>query len=147
MIRRLAILQLGLLLLLSSSAGAQTQLGRTWTCALVNLAATLTECQSVALLTTGGERYVITDIVVQTTTATAGTYSIQSGTGTNCGTNTAALFPAGSTASRFTAPINSAMTADIVFRTPVIGAADSAVCVIGTATNTINIQLIGFITR
>src|SRR5215471_1132846 len=146
MIRRLAILQLGLLLLLSSSAGAQTQLGRTWTCALVNLAATLTECQSVGLLA-AGERYVITDIVVQTTTATAGTYSIQSGTGTNCGTNTAALFPAGSTASRFTAPINSAMSADIVFRPPVIGAADSAVCVIGTATNTINIQLIGFITR
>jgi len=133
------------LLSLPVTAGAQTQLPRVWTCSLAGLAATLTECQAVP--GTAGERYVITDIVVQTTTATAGSYSIQTGTGTNCGTGTAALFPVNSTSARFVAPIAANPTAMISLRTPLVAPADAAVCVIGTATNTINVQLVGFITR
>lgn len=134
-------------LFLPSFGYAQIQLGRTWTCALTAIGATLTQCAAVTPLATG-ERYVITDIVVQTTTGTSGTYAIRSGTGTNCGSNTAQVFPAsGSGSDRFSAPINSQPTAVISLKTPLAVTANHAVCLIGIGTNTINVQMTGFITR
>ncbi len=116
--------------------------GTAWTCGLAGLAATLTECQALA----AGRTYYITDIVVGTTTTTAGDYSIQSGTGTNCGTGGTAVFPAapGTTSNRFKAPISSGPVGAITFKQPLAVTTAHAVCVIGTATNTININLSGY---
>src|SRR5574340_409999 len=47
-----------------------------FSCGLAGLGATLTECQALA----AARVYYITDIVVGTTTATAGTYGVQVGT-------------------------------------------------------------------
>ena len=112
-----------------------------WTCGLNALAATLTQCQAAP-----GANLVlyITDIMVQTTTATSGTFAIQTGTGANCVTGTAALFPVSGTANRFNAPPTSAPMSVINFQTPLKVPANTAVCVIGVATNTISIQLAGF---
>lgn len=112
-----------------------------WTCGLNSLAATLTQCQ-----TAPGANLVlyVTDIMVQTTTTTSGTYAIQTGTGTNCATGTAALFPVSGTANRFNAPPTTAPMSIINLQTPLKVPANAAICVIGVATNTISIQLIGF---
>jgi hypothetical protein len=111
-------------------------------CGLAALAASLTECQALA----ASRVYYITDIVVGTTTATSGTYGVQVGTGTNCGTNTATIFPAppATTASRYQAPIAANPVAVINFTTPLVTPAGYAICVIGVATNTINIQITGY---
>lgn len=116
--------------------------GKRFTCGLAGLAASLTECQALA----AGRTYYITDIVVGTTTATSGTYGIQVGTGTNCGSNTATIFPAppATTASRYQAPIASNPVATISFTTPLVTPVGYAICVIGVATNTINIQVSGY---
>jgi hypothetical protein len=113
-----------------------------FTCSLAALVASLTECQAAPA---AGLRYYITDIVVQTTTATAGDYSIQSGTGTNCGTATAAVFPKHATTARFKAPIAANPTAVINFTTPIAVTTAHALCVIGHGTNTINVQISGFV--
>lgn len=113
----------------------------TWTCSLAGLAASLTQCIAAP---SAGLRYYITDMFVQTTTTTAGTYSVQMGTGSNCVTGTAALFPVNATSARWTAPISTSPTAAFSFGTPLAVTAASAICVIGTATNTINIQLTGY---
>jgi len=107
-----------------------------WTCNLTGLAASLTQCQALV----ASERLYITDIIVQTTTATAGTYQIKYGTGTNCATGTTSLM-----AFAATAPISTATTQYEHFTVPLVPAAGNAICVIGTATNTINIQLGGFV--
>lgn len=113
-----------------------------WTCGLNAIAATLTQCQAAP---GAGLSLYITDIQVQTTTTTSGTYSIQTGTGTNCGTGTAALFPVSGTANRFNAPITSNAMASINFMSPLKVPANSAVCLIGVATNTISAQMVGFV--
>jgi hypothetical protein len=133
-------------LVLSATGSAQiyrvnAPLSQTWSCGLNSLAATLTQCKAVTI---GGERHYITDIFVQTTTATSGQYAIQFGTGTNCGTGTTALFPVSGTANRFNAPVVSSAMASLRMETPLIADAGTAICVIGTATNTISIQLHGF---
>lgn len=144
MIKRIAAATL-LVLALSLSADAQVyirngQLSQSWTCSLAGQAASLAECKALV----AGRTYYITDIVVGTTTTTAGSYAIQSGTGTNCGSNTTAVFPINSTSARFLAPISTAASAMISLTTPIPVTVSHAVCVIGTATNTINIQISGF---
>jgi len=134
-----------LICLLPITAHGQTVLPRTWKCSLSALVAALTECQAVP--TNAADRHILTDIIVQTTTATAGDYSIQTGTGTNCATGTAALFPSTGVNSRFKAPIAANPAAVISLRTFLAAPAGAAVCVIGTGTNTINIELIGIIAR
>ena len=116
------------------------QLSQSWTCSLAGLVATLTECQAL----TAGNRHYITDIIVQTTTGTTGTYAIQSGTGTNCGTATTALYPSSDAGDRFNAPINTQPTAVVSLTTPIVPTVGHAICVIGVAVNTIDIQLFGF---
>lgn len=112
-----------------------------WTCGLNALAATLTQCQAAP---GANLSLYVTDIIAGTTTTTSGTFGVQTGTGTNCGTGTAALFPVSGTANRFNAPPTTATLLGLHFQTPLKVPANSAVCVIGVATNTINVQLIGF---
>jgi hypothetical protein len=145
------LLSLFLALLLSSDGLAQTppsylgSVGDFWyhtnsfTCSLMGLANTLTQCQAASA---AGLRYYITSIAVQTTTATAGTFNIQTGTGSNCATGAAPLFP--SVSGSWTAPINTQPTSSILFNPPLKAPLGSALCVIGTLTNTINIQIMGY---
>lgn len=114
----------------------------TWGCGKQGLVASLTECQAVPADST--DRYYITDIAVQTTTGTSGTFAIRSGTGTNCATGTAAVFPSTGTSDLFNAPINSQPIAHLHFITPLRPTAGHAICVIGTAVNTIDVELRGF---
>lgn len=113
----------------------------TWTCGLNALAATLTQCQAAPA---AGLKLYVTDIFVQTTTATSGTFSVQTGTGTNCATGPAALFPVSATGNRFNAPIAAEGVTHFPLGTPLSGPAAAAICVIGVATNTISVQLVGF---
>jgi hypothetical protein len=112
-----------------------------WTCTLANLANTLTQCVAPPA---AGLRHYITDITVQTTTATSGQYAIQTGTGSNCGTSTAPLFPSSSTSDRWNAPTNASASDTKNFTSPLKPTTLHAICVIGTATNTITIQLQGY---
>lgn len=127
--------------LMAAPAAATAQVAPTWSCGLNALAATLTECQAAP---GAGARLYITDIVVQTTTAVSGTWAVQYGTGTDCGTGTTALLPKSATANRFNAPV-AGMPAILSFKTPLAAGVNTAVCVIGVATNTISIQLSGYI--
>jgi hypothetical protein len=108
-----------------------------WTCTLTALGATLTQCQAAP---GAGLRLYVTDILVATTTATAGTWQAKYGTGTNCGTGTTNL-----TGFAAVAPISTAQVQSISFTTPLMPGAATQICVIGTATNTINIQVNGFV--
>lgn len=117
-------------------------LGTQWTCGLVNLAATLTQCRAAP---TSPQRLYLTGIYVQTTTGTPGTYAVQAGTGANCGTGTAAIFPVSGTADHFLAPINTGPMASMtIYPAPLTLPVANAICVIGVAVNTINVQLTGF---
>jgi len=118
-------------------------LSKSWSCSLVGLAATLTECQAIPSQST--DRHYITDIVIQTTTATSGTFQIRSGTGTNCATAATVLFPA--IAGAFNSPPTAEPMAIINFITPIRPPAGDAICVIGQATNTTDIQIQGFLSR
>ena len=113
----------------------------TWTCGLNGIAASLTQCQAAPA---AGLKLYITDLTVQTTTATSGTYAVQTGTGTNCATGTAALFPVSGTANRWNAPITTQSASNFKFTTPLAAPAASAVCLIGVATNTISVQMQGY---
>lgn len=113
-----------------------------WTCGVNGIAATLTQCQAAPA---AGLKLYLTDIIVQTTTTTSGTYAIQTGTGSNCATGTAALFPVSATGNRFNAPITTSAAAHFKFETPLAAPAANAICLIGVATNTISAQMIGYI--
>jgi hypothetical protein len=112
-----------------------------WTCGLNGIAASLTQCQAAPA---AGLKLYITDITVQTTTTTSGTYAIQTGTGSNCATGTAALFPVSGTANRWNAPITTQSASNFQFMTPLAAPAASAICLIGVATNTISVQINGY---
>ena len=101
----------------------------TWTCGLNGIAASLTQCQAAPA---AGLKLYITDLTVQT------------GTGSNCATGTAALFPVSGTANRWNAPITTQSASNFKFTTPLAAPAASAVCLIGVATNTISVQMQGY---
>jgi hypothetical protein len=133
-----------LLLLLPVLANGQAVFPRgMWTCSLADLAAVLTECQAAA---TSPDYYVITQLIVQTTTSTSGAYAVRTGTGVNCVTGTAGLFPSNASLT-FKAPVVANPTAVINFNPPLAAPVGAAICVLGTGTNLINIQLIGYTNR
>lgn len=113
-------------------------------CAFNAIAATLTQCQAAPA---AGLKIYIRTLMIQTTTVTSGTYAVQSGTGVNCVTGTAGVFPQSSTTNRFNAPITSQAMAVITFDPPLDLPAASAACVIGVATNTVSGQMAGFIAQ
>ena len=135
---------IALLLLLPTWASGQVVFPRgAWTCSLAALVAALTECQAT---TKSPDYYVITQAVIQTTTATAGDYAIRAGGGTNCATDTVGLFPS-DVSKTFKAPIAANPPAVISFPQPLKAPVGTAICVLGTGTNTINIQLVGYTNR
>jgi hypothetical protein len=113
----------------------------TWSCSLDAIGATLTQCQAAP---GAGLRLYVTDIVAQSTTATAGQFLLRQGTGTNCGTGTASLLPAAATVARLAAPANSASPSVMNFTVGIPATAANAICVLGVATNTTTIQISGY---
>ena len=135
---------IALLLLVPTWASGQAVFPRgAWTCTLAALNAVLTECQAVS---TSPDYYVLTELIVQTTTGTAGDYAIRTGTGTNCATDTAGLFPSDVTKT-FKAPIAANPTAVITFTPPLVAPVGAAICAIGAGTNTVNFFLRGYTNR
>jgi hypothetical protein len=124
------------------SNGGRVPATSRFACGVAGQAASLLECVPAS----PGTAYYITDIVVQTTTATSGDFAIQSGTGVNCATGTAVVWPPapGTLASRYKAPIAANPATIVNFTTPLKVTDDHAICVIGTAVNTINLTMTGY---
>lgn len=141
----------GLLLLLffclASVASAQMYIrpgGPTtdWTCSVDNVAASLTECQAAPGT---GKKLFITSLVAQSTTSTAGQFLLRTGTGTNCGTGTASLFPGNASVVRIAAPANTVAPTVIWFDPPLPAPTNTAICLLGVATNTVTAQITGYV--
>jgi hypothetical protein len=146
MIRRLSFC--AIVLLCASVADAQLYirsggLNQQWTCSLDNIGTTLTQCVAAP---GAGKTLYITDIQAQSTTGTAGQFLLQTGTGSNCATGTASLWPSSASVVRAAAPANTVPPTDVNFQTPLSAPANTAICVLGVITNTVTIQLSGFTT-
>lgn len=118
----------------------------TWSCTLPSSGTTAVGTQTLQCQAAppAGFRLYVTDITVVTTTATSGSWLLLYGTGTNCGTGTTGLYPA-NTSVAWTAPVTGAPQ-KINFTQPLAPATANAVCVAGSSnTNTIQIQLSGYI--
>lgn len=113
----------------------------TWSCSLDAIGATLTQCQAAP---GAGLRLYLTDLVIQSTTSTAGQYLVRYGTGTNCGTGTASLLPAAATVVRLGYATNAGAASPLQFSTPLAPPANNAICIICVATNTCTVQMSGF---
>lgn len=89
----------------------------------------------------------VTDITVQSTTATAGTaWALRSGTGTDCATGTTAVYPVSSTSESWGFyPGNTAAQMTIRLLTPLKLADGHALCAIGVGTNLLRIQATGYV--
>ena len=123
---------------------AQSGQGTPFTCSADNIGATLTRLTGCTAPDPGLTFYV-TDIIAQSTTTTSGQFILRYGTGTNCGTGTTSLFPSAATAARIASPANTAAPTVIPFRTPLRVPDGKDVCVLGVATNTTTIQLVGYV--
>jgi hypothetical protein len=113
-----------------------------WTASLAGVGATLTELKAVPA--GANQYYNISQIVVQSTTGTINSYSIQSGTGANCGTATTAVFPKSATTDKWNGAISTAAPIVINFPTPIHVTRGHAICVLGIATQLTRIEMIGF---
>ena len=122
-------------------------LGAPFACGADNIGATLTELTGCAALsqTQSALRYYITTVLTQSTTTTGGTFSLQSGTGTNCGTGTAKIIPASVTTARMSSPASTSPAGVMNFAVPIPVTPGHALCVLGVATNTTTISVFGFI--
>lgn len=114
-----------------------------WSCSLDAIAASLTQCQAAPA---AGLRLYVTDITIGSTTATAGQFILRQGTGTNCGTGTASLFPAAATVARFAYPANTSASgsAKYSFATPLQLTTSNALCILCVATNTCTVSIQGY---
>ena len=116
--------------------------GYYWTCSLDAIGATLTLC--IAAPEPGMRRY-ITDVYASSTTTTSGLMLLRYGTGTNCGTGTTSVLPSAATVARFAYHANTLGPTTISPRTPIEIPSGKDLCIIGTATNTVTVQMIGYV--
>ena len=113
-----------------------------WTCGLQNVDTAMLQCQAAP---GAGLRLHLTDITAQTNgPGTTGTFSVQAGQGTNCDAGTSSLYPVANTTARWSAPTTTVAPFTKNWVTPPAAPANYAICVIGSATNTINIQMSGY---
>ena len=128
-----------------ASVQAQSSIpGPQFTCAADDIGATLTRLTRCEAPEPGLRRYV-TDIVVQSTTTTSGLWILRYGTGTNCGTGTTSLLPSAATVARLAAPANTIVPTVMHFNTPLIVPNGKDLCVLGVATNTTSIEVVGYV--
>ena len=117
--------------------------GVPWTCSVDNVGAALVLCQP-ASADLSVRRYV-TDVVAQSTTATAGQFLLQYGTGTACATGTVSLLPSSATVIRIAAPGNGSAPALVSLRTPLVIPSGKDLCLLGVVTNTVTAQISGYL--
>jgi hypothetical protein len=127
---------------LRSSVHAQSTPGVTWACSVDDVGATLTQCK---LAPEPGQRLYLTDVVVTSTTAVAGLFLVRTGTGANCGTDTASLLPSAPTVPRVPYPANTAAPTVVKLSTPVMAPLASSICIICSVTNTCTAQMSGYV--
>ena len=125
-------------------AEAQGPIGPQFTCSADDIAGTLTLLTGCKAPEPGLRRY-ITTVVAQSTTTTGGQFILRVGTGTNCGTSTASLLPSAATAARLASPANTTAPTVISLSTPIIVPYERDLCVLGVATNTTTIQVVGYV--
>lgn len=113
--------------------------------AIPDVGATLTEIKAAP---TGGQSIYVTDVMLGSSTSTAGTFALRSGTGTNCGTSTTGVIPqpgVSSPTGLISYPANSANVFVLNMTMSIKLPAGHALCVIGSATNLARGQVNGFI--
>lgn len=137
---------IALLLVTPASAQEPWKRGVQVTCTADNIGATLTEMTGCAApsQSLAFQQFYIGTVVAQSTTTTAGNFTLQAGTGTNCGTGTTNLINGSGTA-RLGLPANTAAPAVIRFEPPLPVGAGKALCVLGVATNTTSITVRGWL--
>jgi hypothetical protein len=145
--RRAALAALLLLALITGSQAQPSLSGSNqgltgWSCSLDDIGATLTLCQRAA---EEGRALYITDIVAQSTTTTVGQFILRTGTGTNCGTGTASLFPSAATAVRWAYPPSTAAPLHLAFASPIRIPHGKDLCALGIATETLTLQAWGYV--
>ena len=113
-----------------------------WTCSVDNVADSDTAC--IEAPEPGMRRYV-TDIVAQSTTATAGLFNLYYGTGLNCVTGETKLFPPIGNNATFAAAGNADMPTLAVLATPIIVPGGKALCVLGDPSNAVTVQISGYL--
>jgi hypothetical protein len=111
-----------------------------WSCGLSGIGTTLTQCQAAP---GANLKLYITDVISQSNTSTAGLFTLQFGTGTNCGTGTGNLF-FGSASALMASPANTSPVNHFHLTTPIAVTTNNAICVLGVVTNTTDIQINGF---
>lgn len=114
-----------------------------WTVGHAGVGAALAELKAVPAT---GKTHHITTIINQSTTSTANQWSIQSGTGTACGTSTTAVLPADSVNTKYVGVTNAQSVQIIMLQTPIHITAGHAICVLGIATQLTKITLVGYTT-
>lgn len=111
-----------------------------FTCQLNAVGTSLTECQAL----TTGKRISVQQIIVNSTTTTGAGFSLQYGTGTNCGSGTGALFPSTNTIHRFSYSPSTSGPTIINFLIPLMVPVSNALCVVtSSVTNTAQIYIAG----
>jgi len=109
-----------------------------------DIGATLTEIQAAPAATVS---HYVTEIVLQSSTATAGTFALRQGTGTNCATNPVGVFPQPGVATpsaTYSYPATTSLPLVIPFSPPIKLIAGNALCIIGAATNLARGSVMGF---
>ena len=137
-----------LLLFLSLPADAQWWVrqggnNQEWVAGNAGIGATLTEVK--AIPAAGGQHH-ITTIIDQSTTATVNSWSIESGTGTNCATTTTAVLPSDNVSTQFNGVTNAQSAQVIQLSTPLHILPGHAICVKGIATQLTKIAIVGYTT-
>lgn len=127
---------------LRGDAQAQSSPGIDWACSVDDVGATLTQCKSAP---EPGWRLYLTDVVVTSTTATAGLFLLRTGTDANCGTGTASLAPSAATVQRIPYLGNTGAPTVLQFRTALKAPLASSICIICSATNTCSVQMSGYV--
>lgn len=87
----------------------------------------------------------VTTVVAQSTTSTAGTFLLETGTGTNCGTGTTSFFPSAASVARIGSAANTAAPTVIALTTPLRVPPGKDLCLLGVATNTTTAVIAGYV--
>lgn len=147
--KRLALGLIVLALILPTEGKAQNR-GTAWTCSLDARDDAPVLCISAP---EPGMRRYITDVLAQSTKTSSGFFNLiyntakASGGQSDCGGTAFTLLPAGlsNNSSRFQAAANTSAPTLIRPPTPVIVPKGMDLCVVGDATNTATVQLIGYV--
>jgi hypothetical protein len=145
--RRFALLGIVLALLLPATGETQAVVGQPWTCAVDNQDDSTVRCIAAP---EPGMRLYVTDVLAQSTTATAGLFNLVHGTAAalggsaNCATGETTFFPPGAV-SRYAAAANTLPATSYRPRQPLIVPAGRDVCVVGDGGNAVTVQLFGYV--